>query len=144
MARRLAGWRPAQPARRPTRPPLTHPDSQHNKRREELHRLKEKHPDLAARLEARAARTAAGDDGGSETSPSSSDSEGDDPDGVEGDVAFLDALVKLKRRDPSLYDEKTKLFDNGGDGGDSGGGGGAQAGDGPEAADDDEEKTKKK
>ena len=42
---------PPRPAAPPPPPPPP-PRLQHNKRREEMHRLKEKHPELAARLEA--------------------------------------------------------------------------------------------
>ena len=91
--------------------------TQHNKRREELHRLQEKHSHLSAKLDAAAAREAAAavtrdrsvlgsggaagtgnygdglEDGDLDLSSSSSD---DEPDDVRSDVAFLEALAKLK------------------------------------------------
>ena len=105
--------------------------TQHNKRREELHRLQEKHSHLSAKLDAAAAREAAAavtrdrsvlgsggaagngnygdglDDGDLDLSSSSSD---DEPDDVRSDVAFLEALAKLKKRDASIYDPETRLF----------------------------------
>ncbi|KAK9842076.1 hypothetical protein WJX81_007399 [Elliptochloris bilobata] len=87
---------------------------EHNKRREELHRLQDKHPEVAARLAA----------GGGEVEESSS--EDDEDDGLEQpqeEARFLDVLAKLKTRDSALYAGSATLFpeasDSDGDAGDA-------------------------
>ena len=112
--------------------------TQHNKRREELHRLQEKHSHLSAKLDAAAAREAAaavtrdrsllvadgrGSGGGAAGNNRgdgldaddadldlSSSSSDEEPDDVRSVVAFLEALAKLKKRDASIYDPETRLF----------------------------------
>ncbi len=80
---------------------------EHNKRREELHRLQEKHPEVAARL----ARNGGGadDDDSDEESTSEDLSEGELTHPRE-DEEMLRMLVKIKNKDPSIYNPDTKFY----------------------------------
>ncbi|WIA17436.1 hypothetical protein OEZ85_014286 [Tetradesmus obliquus] len=96
---------------------------EHNKKREELHRLQEKHPELAARLArkaaaetARAARQAGGsaaaayeDEDEDEESSSEDD---DDEELLENDDTdkVLETLVRIKRKDPVIFQKDVVLF----------------------------------
>ncbi|RVW26010.1 Protein KRI1-like [Vitis vinifera] len=76
---------------------------EHNKRREDLHRLEElKKKGLAGIGDS--------DDDESE-SESSSDADDDESDGDEEDLQFFDALIKVKNQDPSLKQTDTRLFE---------------------------------
>mmetsp|Transcript_26745 Transcript_26745/g.87736 ORF Transcript_26745/g.87736 Transcript_26745/m.87736 type:complete len:677 (+) Transcript_26745:41-2071(+) len=71
---------------------------EHNKKREELDRLKAKHPDIAAANLGEA---------------SDSEEEDDEEDAEEApqfDAAFLETLSKIKKRDPSIYDKEKHFF----------------------------------
>ena len=84
---------------------------EHNKRRAELHRLRERHPAAAARLERELARGGGGDEGsGSESSSSESgmDEAALVPDSTRVDV--LETLAKIKARDPSIYSKDTRFY----------------------------------
>ncbi|CAG9461343.1 unnamed protein product [Pedinophyceae sp. YPF-701] len=99
---------------------------QHNKEREELHRLQEKHPELAAKIEAKALAKQVVAGGDSDAS-SEYDSEEEDHGYIppEADVQILDVLNRIKNKDPSIYDKDAKFYSGpaaGEDGsGDSGG-----------------------
>lgn len=74
---------------------------EHNKRREETHRLQEKVK--------REYIIRPGDENDSDSESSSSESdEGDVP--VKFDKQFADVLQKIKNKDPRLYDEEQKVF----------------------------------
>lgn len=76
---------------------------EHNKRREDLHKLEElKKKGLAGIGDS--------DDDESE-SESSSDADDDESDGDEEDLQFFDALIKVKKQDPSLKQKDTRLFE---------------------------------
>lgn len=78
---------------------------QHNKKREELQRLKEKYPEEAARIEAKALVESEGD---------SSSSDEDEDDGYiddETEVKIFETLLKIRRKDRSIYDKDVKFFD---------------------------------
>lgn len=77
---------------------------QHNKKREELHRLKEKYPEVAARLEAKAAGGIDSDD----ESTSEEEDEGIIPDKTEAQI--FETLMKIKQRDKSIYDKEAKFY----------------------------------
>ncbi|KAK9788131.1 hypothetical protein WJX73_002256 [Symbiochloris irregularis] len=77
---------------------------EHNKKREELHRLKEKHPELAARLE-RQDRQVQPELSGSQTSEeeSSEDEEDEGLSSLAADRKFLRLLARIRQGDRSLY-----------------------------------------
>ena len=80
---------------------------EHNERRKEMHRLEAR---LAREVAARALR---GDDGGgSGESEMESETESEDEEVLENafDGAFAEALTRIRRKDPSIYDEKTTFF----------------------------------
>eukprot|EP00892_Ulva_mutabilis_P001580 jgi/Ulvmu1/11422/UM075_0086.1 len=80
---------------------------EYNKKRAELHRLQEKHPEVAARIQARGL---GGDDGEDESSTSEEEDEGQlNP---ETDQEWVQALLKIRKKDPSIYDSSTNLFDD--------------------------------
>ena len=84
---------------------------EHNERRKETHRLQAK----LEREYARGALRARGD-GKSESETSGESSDGTSSDEEETleralDGAFAEALTKIRRKDPSIYDAETKLFD---------------------------------
>ncbi|OUS47060.1 KRI1-like family C-terminal-domain-containing protein [Ostreococcus tauri] len=58
---------------------------------------------------------AASEDDAERESSDSSETESDEDEGLElaFDGAFAEALTRIRRRDPSIYDEKTKFFDDG-------------------------------
>jgi protein KRI1 len=80
---------------------------QHNKKREELHRLKEKYPEVAAKLEAR--RVIAESDG-DETLSSSDEEEDDGFISAKTEAQILNTLLKIRNRDESIYDKETKFY----------------------------------
>jgi protein KRI1 len=75
---------------------------EHNKRREETHRLAEK-----VKREYIIRPGDIGEDSDSDTSSSESD-EGDVP--VKFDTQFAKALLRIKNKDPAIYDEEKALF----------------------------------
>ena len=84
---------------------------EHNERRKETHRLQAK----LEREYARGALRARGD-GKSESETATESSDGTSSDEEETleralDGAFAEALMKIRRKDPSVYDAETKLFD---------------------------------
>ncbi|KAK9809843.1 hypothetical protein WJX72_000250 [[Myrmecia] bisecta] len=81
---------------------------EHNKRREELHRLQAKHPEVTRRLAAQAASTAAVDTGSESSSSDGDEDEGDTR--PETEAQFLAVLAKLKRRDATIYVPGQHLF----------------------------------
>ena len=88
---------------------------EHNERRKETHRLQAK----LEREYARGALRASGDgesDGESETDSSDATSS-DEEETLEGalDGAFAEALTRIRRKDPSIYDAETRLFDDASD-----------------------------
>ena len=85
---------------------------EHNERRKEVHRLQAKLEREYA-TKALGATTSDGDDDGSDESDSSA-TDSDEEEELEQafDATFADALAKIRRRDPSIYDEKTKLFED--------------------------------
>lgn len=107
----------------------SHVPMQHNKKREELHRLKEKYPDVAARVESKLlssthqntssdrqnryqARTIDNTGEEDDDTTSSSDDEEDDDGFISNktEAQILETLVKIRRKDKSIYDEKTKFY----------------------------------
>ena len=104
---------------------------QHNKQREELHRLQAKHPQQAARL----ARGQAGGGAGDQSSSSSDDDDVDEasvmPEKTQAQI--FETLLKIRRRDPSVYDANATFYSSSssedeGDDDDGGGGGEAPGG----------------
>lgn len=111
---------------------IHHIHQQHNARRAELHRLKEKHPEQYARLQARAALR---DDDDEEVEESTSEEEvrtvqhaavhtpcAQQDDGFiaeETEAQILATLKKLRSKDPEIYDPSKRFFnaqdDNEGD-----------------------------
>ena len=94
---------------------------QHNKKREELHRLKEKYPEEAAKLERRAmreglaaARRGAGPRAGpAEPEEDSSSSEEEEDLGLISDkkeAQILEVLQKIRAKDPAVFDPEAKFF----------------------------------
>ncbi|KAL6780210.1 hypothetical protein ACKKBF_B14020 [Auxenochlorella protothecoides x Auxenochlorella symbiontica] len=87
---------------------------EHNKKREELHRLKEKYPEQAARLERQMMRqgvAAATGQPQEDLSDSSSDEEEDEgliPD--EKESRILEVLQKIRAKDPAVFDPTVKFF----------------------------------
>ena len=79
---------------------------EHNKRREEQHRLQEKHPELAARL----ARGEANLSGDEEETSTSEDESGDDLISSRENEDMLRTLVKIKNKDPSIYDRDAEFY----------------------------------
>jgi len=81
---------------------------EHNERRKEMHRLQ-------AKLAREYATTALEADAeASDSASASSETESDEEETLERafDGAFAEALTKIRRRDPSLYEAETKLFDD--------------------------------
>ena len=96
---------------------------EHNKRREEYQRLQEKHPEVAARLK----RGEVGDgDGDEEETTTSEDESGDDLISRKESEDMLRTLVKIKNRDPSIYDSGATFYGEGGEEGDGEGDGKAK------------------
>ena len=94
---------------------------QHNKKREELHRLKEKYPEEAAKLERRAMReglAAARRGAGGRAAPAepeedSSSSEEEEDLGLISDkkeAQILEVLQKIRAKDPAVFDPEAKFF----------------------------------
>lgn len=90
---------------------------EYNKRREELHRLQEKHPELAARLAAKAASGAAraarqngAVDDEEDSEDSSSDDDEEDLDADDDTDKVLETLVRIKHKDPVLKQQDVVLF----------------------------------
>jgi len=87
---------------------------EHNERRKEMHRLQAKlEREYATRaLAPRDGTSGSGSEG--ESASDSSETESDEEETLERafDGAFAEALTKIRSRDPSLYDEETKLFDD--------------------------------
>ncbi|GIL45728.1 hypothetical protein Vafri_2894 [Volvox africanus] len=89
---------------------------EHNKRREELHRLQSKYPEEAekfARKIARDAAKAAGetlpaDDGDEDSSDDEEEDAGDIPDEVEAKI--FDTLLRIRSQDPSIYQKDVHFF----------------------------------
>ncbi|KAL6754712.1 hypothetical protein V8C86DRAFT_312002 [Haematococcus lacustris] len=87
---------------------------EHNKKREELHRLQAKHPELARKLEQQALRAGgrvAGAEGDT-SEDSSSDEEEDDgaiPESTEAKI--FETLLRIRSKDPAIYDPATRFFE---------------------------------
>ena len=110
---------------------------EHNKQREELHRLQAKHPEMAARIERQSMRDSRvsfccsplmqliadgfdtmnqrhnGADDGEDLEDDESSSEEEDlgeiPDETEAKI--LDTLIKIKRKDPAIYQSDVRFFE---------------------------------
>ena len=80
---------------------------EHNKRREEFQRLQEKHPELAARLARGGGESG---DASEEDTSTSEDESGDDLIHPKENEDLLRTLVKIKNKDPSIYDAETKFY----------------------------------
>ena len=78
---------------------------QHNKKREELHRLKEKFPEQAARLEARGVSALMNDE-----SSSSSEEEDDGVIPQKTEKQILETILKIRNKDTSIYDPNAKFY----------------------------------
>ena len=86
---------------------------EHNKRREETHRLQEKVK--------REYILRPGDVGDSESDSETSSSESDEGDvPVKFDAQFAEALLKIKQKDPAIYREDAELFSSDDDDDDDG------------------------
>ncbi|QDZ22192.1 KRR1 interacting protein 1 [Chloropicon primus] len=81
---------------------------EHNKRREEMHRLQEKHPELAARL-----ARGGGDLGEEDETSTSEDESGDDLISAKENEDMLRTLVKIRNRDPSIYKADSQFYSTG-------------------------------
>ncbi len=93
---------------------------EHNKKREELHRLKEKFPEQARRLEARGVGALLADE-----SSSSSEDEEDGYVSQKTERQILETILKIRNKDSSIYDPGARFYseDEEGDAGpDSGSG----------------------
>ena len=94
---------------------------EHNQRRAELHRLQEKHGERhGARLaRRRQAEDAAGAESASESSSSPTDSEMDERELVSAkqEDQILATIMKIRAKDPSVYDKDAKFYDSEEEGG---------------------------
>ncbi|WPT16271.1 Protein kri1 [Picochlorum sp. SENEW3] len=79
---------------------------EHNKKREELHRLKEKFPEQAARLEAKGVSALMND----EESSSSSEEEDDGVIPQKTEKQILETILKIRNKDTSIYDPNAKFY----------------------------------
>lgn len=79
---------------------------QHNKKREELHRLKEKFPEQAARLEAKGIAALLQE----EESSSSSEDEDDGKISHKKEKQILETILKIRNKDKSIYDPSVKFY----------------------------------
>lgn len=92
------------------------PTLQHNEKRTELHRLREKYPEVAAKMEAReraraTVAAAPAEEAGEEEGSSSSEEDEDDgyiPPKKEAQI--LDTLAKIRARDASIYQPDAKFY----------------------------------
>ncbi|GFR40096.1 hypothetical protein Agub_g644 [Astrephomene gubernaculifera] len=99
---------------------------EHNKRREELHRLQAKYPEEAEKLARKIAREAA-IAAGQEPPPLGDDdsSEEEEDDGeipVDTEAKIFETLMRIRRKDPAIYQKDVKFFDDEGEEGQGGGG----------------------
>ena len=85
---------------------------EHNERRKEMHRLQAKLEREYATKALGATTTSDGDDDDDDDDSDSSATDSEEEEELEQafDATFADALAKIRRRDPSIYDEETKLF----------------------------------
>eukprot|EP00887_Chlorella_sp_A99_P002553 scaffold6.g2553.t1 len=89
---------------------------EHNEKRTELHRLREKYPEVAAKMEAReraraTVAAAPAEEAGEEEGSSSSEEDEDDgyiPPKKEAQI--LDTLAKIRARDASIYQPDAKFY----------------------------------
>lgn len=94
---------------------------EHNKKREELHRLKEKFPEQARRLDERGAGALLGD-----VSSSSSEDEEDGYVSQKTERQILETILKIRNKDASIYDPGVSFYSE-----DEEGGTGPEDGSGP-------------
>ncbi|GLC34476.1 hypothetical protein PLESTB_001257000 [Pleodorina starrii] len=110
---------------------------EHNKRREELHRLQSKYPEEAEKLARKIAREAA-KAAGEELPPREDGDSSDDEEEDDGDIPeeveakIFDTLLRIRKQDPSIYEKDVQFFneegaEEGDDGADGGPGGKAGA-----------------
>jgi len=96
---------------------------EHNKKRAELHRLQEKYPELASKIERQATRNDDNED--EESSTSEEEDEGEIAD--ETNAGIFETLLRIRKRDPVIYEKDVKFFkdeeeeDEAADGEDKGG-----------------------
>ena len=100
---------------------------EHNERRKEMDRLQEKLGKEYARS-ALDARSASDTESGDTEESTSESSEDDDAIANALDENFVDVLRKIRRKDPSIYDETTTLFADASEDEDGGGKGGKDLG----------------
>ena len=87
---------------------------EHNAEREELQRLEAKYPDMAsgASRKRRVEKERKRDDDDAASDSSSSEEEDDGVVNPKQQVKFLEALVKLRKRDPTIYEQDATLFED--------------------------------
>ncbi|KXZ47073.1 hypothetical protein GPECTOR_38g310 [Gonium pectorale] len=92
---------------------------EHNKRREELHRLQSKYPEEAEKLARKIAREAA-KAAGEELPPrdendddSSSEEEDDGEIPIDTEAKIFETLLRIRRQDPAIYQKDVQFFEEG-------------------------------
>uniref|UniRef100_A0A7S3VJ15 Kri1-like C-terminal domain-containing protein n=1 Tax=Dunaliella tertiolecta TaxID=3047 RepID=A0A7S3VJ15_DUNTE len=78
---------------------------EHNKKREELHRLQAKHPEIAAKV---AAKQDVADGEDEDSSSSEDEDDGYIPEDTERRI--FETLLRIKRKDPAIYDSSVAFF----------------------------------
>ncbi|KAF5829462.1 hypothetical protein DUNSADRAFT_16043 [Dunaliella salina] len=78
---------------------------EHNKKREELHRLQAKHPEIAAQV---AAKQELADGEDEDSSSSEDEDDGYIPEDTERRI--FETLLRIKRKDPAIYDSSVAFF----------------------------------
>ena len=81
---------------------------QYNKKREELHRLKEKFPEQAARLESKGYASIFQEE--EDESSSSSDDDDDGNISEKKEKQILETILKIRNKDTSIYDPNAKFY----------------------------------
>eukprot|EP00890_Picochlorum_soloecismus_P004968 jgi/Picsp_1/5472/NSC_02831-R1_protein len=82
---------------------------EHNKKREELHRLKEKYPEVAARLDAKGVSALEDSD------VSSSEEEDDGYISSKKERQILETILKIRKKDKSIYDPQATFYSDDGE-----------------------------
>ncbi|KAG2432858.1 hypothetical protein HXX76_008591 [Chlamydomonas incerta] len=104
---------------------------EHNERRRELHRLQAKYPEEAEKLArkiAREAAIAAGHQPAPDSDADSSDEEEEDEGEIpaETEAKIFETMLRIRQKDPAIYQKDVKFFEDEEEGGEEGAGAGAQ------------------